>query len=82
MPINLKEKSLELKKNVSQYVIKMFLGDFSSLLKMKIAESDQNVITTPDLAIIFDDLYEKGLGFENEKNLNRKTSCKYMKFGF
>jgi len=62
--------------------LEMSGGILLGKIDMKIAESDQDVITTPDLAIIFDELYEKGLGFENEKNLDRKTSDKFMKFGF
>jgi hypothetical protein len=44
----------------------------------KILKSDEIIRTHPDLAQIFDDYYHKGLGFENEINLERKTSGKFM----
>ena len=42
-------------------------------------KSNQPIYTHPDHAQLFDDYYEKGLGFENEINLERKTSGKFMK---
>lgn len=45
--------------------------------------SDNNVfVLTPDITDIFDKTYQsKGLGFTNEKNLEIKTSGKYMPMG-
>lgn len=43
----------------------------------KILKSEEPLRTHPDHAQIFDDYYAKGLGFENEINLDRKTSGKY-----
>lgn len=45
--------------------------------------SDTTVLAlTPDLTDIFDQTYQtKGLGFENEKNLEIKTSGKYLPIG-
>lgn len=34
--------------------------------------------TFPEMSDFYDELYQKGLGFANEKNLERKTSGKYM----
>ncbi|GAB5473909.1 MAG: hypothetical protein Mars2KO_20080 [Maribacter sp.] len=41
-------------------------------------KSDKIIRTHPDHAQIFDDYYHKGLGFENEVNIERKTSDRYM----
>jgi hypothetical protein len=43
----------------------------------KVFKSNLPLRTHPDHAQIFDDYYAKGLGFENEINLDRKTSGKY-----
>ena len=52
-------------------------------LDRKQIASDNNVFAlTPDIADIFDKTYQsKGLGFTNEKNLEIKTSGKYMPIG-
>ena len=44
---------------------------------------DENIFAlTPDLADIFDETYQsKGLGFDNEKNMEIKTSGKYLPMG-
>ncbi|EIJ39882.1 hypothetical protein LDL79_10905 [Leeuwenhoekiella palythoae] len=44
----------------------------------KILKSDEPIRTDPDHAQLFDDYYAKGLGFENEINLERKTSGKFL----
>lgn len=44
----------------------------------KIIDSSDTLITTPDLADIFDKQYVKGMGFKNEKLLKEKESGKYM----
>jgi hypothetical protein len=41
-------------------------------------KSNEIIKTHPDHAQIFDDYYDKGLGFDNEINIERKTSDKYM----
>lgn len=46
----------------------------------KLLKSTEGIIRThPDHAQIFDDYYYKGLGFENEINLERKTSGKFLR---
>jgi hypothetical protein len=52
-------------------------------LDRKQIASDNNVFAfTPDITDIFDKTYQsKGLGFTNEKNLEIKTSGKYMPMG-
>lgn len=44
----------------------------------KIIDTSDTLITTPDLADIFDKQYVKGIGFKNEKLLKEKESGKYM----
>lgn len=41
-------------------------------------EGEEVFVATPDLASIFDDQYQKGLGFKNEKLLAEKKSEKYI----
>ena len=52
-------------------------------LTAKELNSDATVFAlTPDLTDIFDQTYQtKGLGFDNEKNLEMKTSGKYLPMG-
>ncbi|MBD0833360.1 hypothetical protein [Aestuariibaculum sediminum] len=44
----------------------------------KLLKSDKIIKTHPDHAKMFDDYYHEGLGFENEINLDRKTSGKFI----
>lgn len=44
----------------------------------KIIDTPDTLVTTPDLADIFDKQYVKGMGFKNEKLLKEKKSGKYM----
>lgn len=44
----------------------------------KIIDTSDTLVTTPDLADIFDKQYVKGMGFKNEKLLKEKESGKYM----
>lgn len=55
----------------------------SKKLTIKQVHVNENVFAlTPDLADIFDETYQaKGLGFENEKNMEMKTSGKYFPMG-
>lgn len=50
-------------------------------LTLKTCRSKTKVVTTPEMDIIFDKLYEKGLGFKNEINLDKKKSGKYIMIG-
>jgi len=43
-------------------------------------KDDSIVITTPHSPDLFDKLYRKGLGFNNEKQIERKKSDKYLSF--
>lgn len=55
---------------------------FNKKITLKEANKiESKIILTPDFTDIFDNTYEKGLGFENEKNLEKKASGKYYKFG-
>jgi len=44
-------------------------------------EKLEMIVTTPDLQAIFDNQYQKGMGFENEKLLAEKRSGRYMFWG-
>lgn len=44
-------------------------GFLSGRITQSMAESDEQIITHPSLANIFDDQYRRGMGFENEKYL-------------
>lgn len=65
---------------------KLICGDeleiCGSYLKKKlstgIAENSSAILTTPDMASIFDMQYNKGMGFKNEKYLDIKKSGKYI----
>lgn len=48
-----------------------------ALTERKIDKTDA-IVTTPDLAAVFDDQYYKEMGFENEKILMEKRSGKYI----
>ena len=41
-------------------------------------EKANTVVTTPDLPAIFDEQYNKGMGFQNEKLMAEKKSGKYL----
>lgn len=57
-------------------------GFLKGLLNHKVVDSDNNLMVTPDLSELFDHTYQRlGLGFENEKYLEMKTSGKYMPIG-
>jgi hypothetical protein len=44
----------------------------------EIIDTSDTLVTTPDLANIFDQQYVKGMGFKNEKLLKEKKSGKYI----
>lgn len=48
-----------------------------AITERKIEKAD-TIVTTPDLPAIFDEQYNKGMGFENEKLLEEKKSGKYI----
>lgn len=48
-----------------------------AISERKIEKAD-TIVTTPDLPAIFDEQYNKGMGFENEKLLAEKKSGKYI----
>lgn len=43
--------------------------------------SEDYLVTTPDIAAVFDEQYRKGMGFDNERMLDKKTSGKWMFWG-
>jgi hypothetical protein len=44
-------------------------------------KNDIPLLTTPEMADIYDKLYDKGLGFDNERQLQRKQSGQFIPFG-
>lgn len=57
----------------------LFLND---RIRPQLVKTEKTIATKPDYANIFDYYYEKkGLGFENEKNMDIKTSGKYITLG-
>jgi hypothetical protein len=53
-------------------------GYLTGQITDKMANDSKIVLTHPEMADIFDQQYQKGLGFANEKLLKEKTSGKYM----
>jgi len=53
-------------------------GFLINKLNEKIVERADMIVTTPDLAAIFDKQYNKEMGFKNEKYLMEKRSGKYI----
>lgn len=53
-------------------------GFLTGSLNEKKIENSETILTTPDLASVFDQQYSKGIGFENEKYLFEKKSGKYV----
>ncbi|WP_313503418.1 hypothetical protein [Kaistella carnis] len=49
--------------------------------RKQVADDNVTFLMTPDLADIFDESYHRGLGFDNEKNIEKKKSGKYITFG-
>lgn len=46
-------------------------------INLRRVQNDELIVTSPDLAFIFDKQYDKGMGFENEKLLKEKQSGNY-----
>lgn len=61
--------------------LELFGGYLQGLITEKHAQGDTTVVTTPNLASVFDDQYRKGMGFKNEKMLSEKQSGKWMFWG-
>ncbi len=53
-------------------------GYLSGAITEKKIENADTIVTTPDLPAIFDEQYNKGMGFDNEKLLAEKKSGKYL----
>jgi len=53
-------------------------GFLTGKLTQKIADSDQIIVTNPDLGDVFDSQYRKGLGIKNERLLAEKKSGKHL----
>lgn len=53
-------------------------GFLSRKLTQKIADSEDVIITAPDLGEVFDKQYAKGMGFKNERMLTEKQSGNYL----
>jgi len=53
-------------------------GFLTNKLNIGIIEKHDKILTSPDLAAIFDTQYQKGMGFENEKLLAEKKSGRYL----
>ena len=53
-------------------------GFLSGIITEKKIDSVDKIVTTPDLPTIFDEQYNNGMGFEDEKLLDEKKSGKYM----
>jgi len=53
-------------------------GFITNHITPKIVKENAMIVTSPDLADVFDKQYNKGMGFKNEKLLYEKTSGKYL----
>lgn len=53
-------------------------GYISGKITEELIENEDIILTTPDLANLFDAQYNKGMGFKNEKYLMEKKSGKYI----
>ena len=56
-------------------------GYITGKLTQDLAESDEIIITAPDLASVFDEQYRKGMGFKNEKHWKEKHDGKTVFWG-
>lgn len=56
-------------------------GFLTGVLTQELAESDETVVCSPDLASVFDEQYRKGMGFKNEKNWKEKQDGKTLFWG-
>ena len=46
----------------------------------RLEKTDKPLLTTPEMADLYDKLYDKGLGFENERQVARKQSGQFISF--
>ena len=53
-------------------------GFLHGKLSKEVVDKSENILTTPDLASLFDEQYNKVMGFKNEKYLYEKTSGKFI----
>lgn len=53
-------------------------GYLSGKITEKKIDNADTIVTTPDLPAVFDEQYNKGMGFDNEKLLAEKKSGKYI----
>jgi hypothetical protein len=58
--------------------LEIFGGYLKGVITEKKIEKADRVVTTPELTDIFDEQYNKGMGFDNEKLIAEKKSGKYM----
>ena len=56
-------------------------GYLNGVITEKKIKKIDKLVTTPDLPSIFDEQYNKGMGFEDEKSLAEKKSGRYMFWG-
>ena len=56
-------------------------GYLTGKLTQKMAESEDVLTTAPDLAVVFDEQYRKGMGFKNEKYWKEKHDGKTVFWG-
>ena len=56
-------------------------GFLTGVITQELAESNEIVVCTPDLASVFDEQYRKGMGFKNEKYWKEKQDGKTMFWG-
>lgn len=55
-------------------------GFMSRKITIDSIEATDIILTKPELAFQFDEQYKKGMGFKNEKDMDKKTSGKYIIF--
>ena len=53
-------------------------GYLTKVLTERKVDNSDTIVTTPDLPAIFDEQYNKEMGFVNEKYLMEKRSGKYI----
>ena len=61
--------------------LELFGAFITGKLTDKLIESKETIVTAPDLVAVFDEQYKKGMGFNNERDLEKKTSGKWMFWG-
>lgn len=56
-------------------------GYITEMINDKVINNESKIMTSPDLANVFDEQYRKGMGFKNEKMIREKRSGKAMFWG-